>query len=70
MEFQRLREAWERAHPRRATGGVVSLRGFLYQFQAVVRAWVADPTSVEVVVESVSDRLELAHMVDEGAVPE
>jgi hypothetical protein len=58
VEFQRLREAWERAHPRRATGGVVSVRGFLYQFQSAlrdaVRAWAADPTSV-VHVESVSD---------------
>ncbi len=62
-ELRALEAAWSASQPHRARGGSVSLSGFAFQLHstiaAVVRAWIADPTSIAPIAEAVSDLITL-----------
>ena len=62
ISIQRLENAWAKAYPRRARGGIVGIAGFGYQFHTLLRdavqAWIADPTSTAPVGESLSDLIQ------------
>lgn len=56
-----LAAAWEKAHPKRARGGVFAIAGFRYQFHCVLRdvvkSWIDDKLAVAPATEILSDIL-------------